>query len=93
MTERCSTVLVCIFSKPEFENDEPLTDPALFRIWIGGAKRRRCNVWISDKTETKQRYLAKAKEAEQEAAKAKDAEQRAGWFKIAGSYRKLAGQT
>lgn len=46
-----------------------------------------------DKTERKQGYLAKAKEAEQEAAKARDAEQRAGWLKIAGSYRQLAEQT
>jgi hypothetical protein len=46
-----------------------------------------------DKSEKKLVFLAKAKEAEQEAAKAKDAEHRAGWLKIAGSYRQLAEQT
>jgi hypothetical protein len=32
--ERCSTALVCSSSKTEFENDEPLTDPALRRFGL-----------------------------------------------------------
>jgi hypothetical protein len=46
-----------------------------------------------DKSEKKQRYLLKAREAEEEAAKAKEAGTRASWLKMAESYRQLAKET
>ena len=43
-----------------------------------------------DQAPRKQEFLARAKQAEQEATKAKTADMRDGWLKVALGYRNLA---